>query len=405
MKIGLLNETKNPIDNRVALSPIQAKELMERFPDSTIVVQRSDIRVFSDDEYRNAGINVSDDLSDCDVLFGIKEVKSSTLIPSKHYIYFGHIAKKQAYNRPLLLAMMGKGITYTDYEYMVGADGKRLCAFGWWAGVVGVYYTLQGYGLRTGEYALPKPDLKFQMKDLKKQLLSTDLPKKKILVTGNGRVSQGAQFILDAIGATRLSKEEFCSNAPISQLSYTVACHEDLVSRTDNEPYSHDHFINHPELYKSNFMTWGRYADMLVTGHFWAPNQPVYLDEENLRDPDLRIKMIGDVTCDIKGSIKSTIRSSTHDDPFYDYNPNTGSEEKAFSGENNITVMAVDTCPNALAHDSSKYFGDMLIQHVFIPLLKGEADQSQVIRGATILDKGQLTERFSYLEAFAKGEE
>lgn len=405
MRIGLIKETKTPIDNRVALSPRQAKELMERFPDSTFVAQRSDIRVFSDEEYRDAGIIVSDDLSDCDVLFGIKEVEASQLLPSKHYVFFGHIAKKQAYNRPLLQSMMEKSITFSDYEYLVNADGKRVCAFGWWAGVVGVYYTLQGYGLRTGEFTLPKPDLKFKMDDLKNLLLSTPLPKKKILITGNGRVSQGAQYILDAIGVKRLTKEEFCSDEPVCQLSYTVACHEDLLERIDGESYSHEHFKYHPELYRSNFMTWGRHADILITGHFWSSNQPVYLSEDNLRDHSLRIKVIGDITCDIKGSIKSTIRSSTHDDPFYDYNPYTGKEEKAFSGENNITVMAVDTCPNALAHDASVFFGDMLTEHFFIPLLKGEAHLSKVITGATILRNGQLTEKFSYLEAFAKGEE
>ena len=126
-----------------------------------------------------------------------------------------------------------------------------------------------------------------------------------------------------------------------------------------------------------------------------------YLGEEDLRNKDMRIRMIGDVTCDIKGSIKSTVRPATHDDPYYDYNPMTEQDEPAFSSPNNISVMAVDTCPNALAMDTSAYFGEMLTKHVFEPLMKGE--HSEVIERSMILKDGVLTPRFNYLTDFAKG--
>lgn len=402
MKIALIKETKTPVDNRVALVPSQVAELNHNFPEHEIVVQSSDIRAYSDDEYRAAGVQVVKDVSDCDVLFGIKEAKIESLLPGKHYVFFGHIAKMQAYNRPLLQAFLKKGITFSDYEYMVDEKGIRVCAFGWWAGVVGVYYTLRGYGLRTGLYSLPKPDIKFTLEQLKANLRAIDLPKIKIILTGGGRVSQGAQYVLKEVGANYLSIDEFLATDTVDHLSYTFADADNLVAPKDpSMTFSFPDFFKHPENYKSDFYRFAKVSDLLICCHFWAPNNPVYLAAEDFVRPDFRIRMIGDVTCDIMGSVKSTLRSSTHDDPYYDYNPATREEEPAFSSERNITVMAVDTCPNALAMDTSAYFGEMLMKHVFTPLLKGE--HSPVVEGSTIVENGELTAKFAYLKDFSEG--
>lgn len=401
MKIGLLKETKSPVDNRVALTPVQVATLNKEYPDSEIVVQSSNIRAFSDDEYRKAGVKVVEDISDCDVLFGIKEAKISTLIPHKHYVFFGHIAKMQEYNRPLLKAFLNKGITFTDYEYLVDDNNIRLCAFGWWAGVVGVYYTLRGYGLKTGTFKLPKPDIKFTLEQLINNLKEIELPRVKLLVTGAGRVSQGTQYVLENIGAVRIDKNEYLIDAEVSTLTYTVADADLLVKRKDGTDFSWDHFIKKPYEYESDFMRWARHTNMLICAHFWAPDAPVYLSADDLRSSDNRIRMIGDVTCDIMGSIKSTIRPATHAQPYYDYNPFTEKEEQLFANKDNITVEAVDTCPNALPMDASEFFGSMLIPNVFEPLLRGE--DSQVISRATIVEEGHLSSRFSYLADFAKG--
>lgn len=402
MKIGLIRETKIPEDNRVALTPSHLAELQRSFPQDEFVVQSSDIRAYSDETYRKAGVRVTDNVDDCDILFGIKEADIRTLIPNKHYFFFGHIAKMQAYNRPLLQTLMAKHITFSDYEYLVDDDNRRVCAFGWWAGIVGTYYTLRGYGLRHHLYELPKPDKHFTLEKLTQALKSVELPHIKVLVTGNGRVSHGAQHILETIGAVRLTEEQFLADGPINALSFCSADADRLVTRNDGEEFSWDDFIHHPTAYRSDFMRWARKADVLVSAHFWAPEAPVYLSQEDLADPTLRIRFIGDVTCDIQGSIKSTLRASTHDEPFYDYNPQTGKEEPAFSNDSNISVMAVDTCPNALALDTSAYFGDMLMQHVLVPLLKRE--HSNIIQRATILEDGKLTPPFAYLEPFAKGD-
>ncbi len=399
MRIALIKETKTPVDNRVALSPKQVAELNRKFPQHSIIVQSSDIRAFSDNEYGAEGVKVAEDVSDCDVLFGIKEVNIDCLLPNKQYFFFGHFAKMQEYNRPLMLALMKKKITFCDYEYLVDENNIRVCAFGWWAGVVGVYYTLRGYGLKHKLYELPKPDRRFTLEQLLESLNSIQLPKIKLLVTGAGRVSQGAQFVLDKIGAYKMTEEVYLSDNPISTLSYSVADVDRLVKRKDGGMFSWENFTHNGKEYKSDFMRWARKTDVLICAHFWGPNAPVYLNEEDLRDQDMRIRMIGDVTCDIKGSVKSTVRPATHDAPYYDYNPFTEREEPAFSSDSNVTVMAVDTCPNALAMDTSEYFGEMLMKHVFEPMLKGE--QSDVIDRSMILKEGRLTERFGYLKEFA----
>lgn len=403
MKIGLIKETKIPEDNRVALSPAQVAKLNQEFPDSEIVVQSSDIRAFSDDEYRQAGVRVVGDLSDCDVLFGIKEAQIDSLIPDKHYFFFAHIAKMQAYNRPLLQAMLAKNLTFSDYEYLVDEKGERVCAFGWWAGVVGVYYTLRGYMLKMGRNSLPKPDRKFTLAQMRTILAIAQLPKVKILITGNGRVAQGATYVMRECRAQELTFEQFISDEPVDGISFYRAPVNELVKRKDGQSFDRNDFRNNPEQYESDFLKFAKHTDIFIPCHFWDPKAPVYLEQEDFVKYHLPIKMIGDITCDICGSIKSTVRPATHAEPYYDFNPVTCKEELPFSSQNNVTVMAVDTCPNALAIDASEYFGDMLTEYVFKPLLRGEGSISDVISKATIVKDGHLTERFSYLEDFSKG--
>lgn len=401
MKFALIRETKLPEDNRVALTPKQLSQLQAEYPHHTFKVQSSSIRAFTDDEYRREGISVVDDVSDCDVLFGIKEARIDTLLPNKHYFFFGHIAKLQEYNRPLLQAMIQKKITFSDYEYLVDSSNQRVCAFGWWAGVVGVYYTLRGYGLKYGLFNLPKPDRFFSLEQLFEFLQKVKLPPKKILVTGTGRVSHGVQYALEKIGAVRLSADDYLNERDVPSLSFVVTPLSDMVKQKDGHPFDRQEFNLHPEEYESDFMRWAKKIDILISAHFWGPKDPVYLTTDGLRSEGMHISMIGDITCDIKGSIMSTVRPSTHEDPYYDYNPITEQEEPAFSSDKNITVMAVDTCPNALAMDTSAYFGEMLQKHVLASMLSNT--YSEIIDRATIVRNGNLTERYSYMKPFSEG--
>lgn len=403
MKIGIIKETKCPVDNRVALTPGQIVALQKRYPQVEFIVQRSDIRAYHDDEYAALGISMSDDMSDCDVLFGIKETEISTIIPSRHYVFFGHVAKKQPYNQLLMKAMVQKGISFSDYEYFVDDDNIRLCAFGWWAGVVGTYYSFRAYGLKYGRFNLPKPDLKFTLNDLLGRLADVaHLCNCRVAVTGNGRVSQGAQYVLEHMKAMRVSSADYLSlPQQTEQLVYTVLSLSDLVEPSDlSKNFDRVDFKKNPSSYVSRFAPFSRHTDLLLSCHFWAPGQPVYLDEELLKDPEMSVRVIGDITCDIKGSIMSTVRSSTHDDPFYDFSLEKMDECPAFSNGDTITVMAVDTCPNALALDTSRYFGETLSEHIFPLIIEGRLDDPVMAR-ATILKDGRLTERYEYLKDYA----
>lgn len=401
MKIGILKETKVPVDNRVALTPGQVRELSLKYPNTKFKVQKSDLRAYTDDEYSKLGIEVADCVDDCEFLLGIKEADIRTLKENKHYMFFGHIAKMQPYNKPLFKTLLDKNISFSDYEYLVDSNGQRLVAFGWYAGVVGLYYTLRGWGIKNRLYELPKPDIKFSMSELINNLKGVEFGNIKIVITGNGRVSQGAQYILNQIGAVRLSPCDFVNGKEDKGLVYCVAALENLVaSNNPKMDFNHDDFVSHPENYHSIFMPFAYSADILLSCHFWRSGQPVYLTKESFLAPDFRIRMIGDITCDIQGSIQSTLRSSTHDDPFYDYNPMTGLEESAFSSPDNVTVMAVDTCPNALPRETSEYFGENLIKYVLGDLLDKGSDRSIILDRATIVRDGKLTERFNHLSDY-----
>lgn len=403
MRIGILRETKTPIDNRVALTPDQISHLSQKYPEAKFIVQSSQVRAYQDEEYIEKGIEVRPEVDDCDILFGIKEAAVDTLLPNKHYIFFGHIAKKQRYNIPLFKRLLDLRTTFSDYEYIVGDDGLRLVAFGWYAGVVGVYYTLMGWGLKTGAFTLPMPHHHFTIEEIINNLKKVDLSNIKIVLTGNGRVSHGAQHILKEIGASYLNPEEFLNQNDSEKPIYTVLGIEDLVTPISTDKvFDRNDFLENPTSYRSDFLKYAKSADIFISCHFWNNDQPVYLEKDDFTSHGFRLKVIGDITCDIQGSIKSTLRSSTHSDPFYDYNPHTQKEEPAFSDKDNITVMAVDTCPNALPRVTSQYFGEKLIEFVLDDLLRSNTDQSKILNRATIIKDGHLTPEFNYLSDYVK---
>lgn len=400
INIGILRETKVPADNRVALSPKQIILLKKEYPQFNFLVQSSKERIFSDDEYLKVGIDVVEDLSDCDYLFGIKEVDADVLIPGKHYFFFGHIAKMQSYNKALLQAMIDKNITFTDYEYLTRNDGKRTCAFGWWAGVVGTYETLRLYGLKYKCFELPAPDSSSSVESLKNNLRPT-LPVLKnrnvrILVTGKGRVSLGVQDILNSIGIRLAPAKKFLEKNETP--CYCVVCTEDLVSRLDGGHFKRSDFNTSPQCFMSNFDRYISNTDILICSHSWQPGQPVYVSKRTISNSQNQIKVIGDITCDINGSIKTTVRPSTHLNPFYDIDSDL-QEVPLFSDTDNISVMAIDNLPNALAREASTYFGERLCKYVF-PALLNKVNENLVINRATILEQGRLTEPYNYLNTF-----
>lgn len=400
MKIGIVKETKNPPDKRVPLSPEQCKQLSQDFPEIKLVVQSSDIRAFSDDEYIKNGITIKDEVSDCDVLIGVKEVKKEALLPNKTYFFFSHTIKEQPYNRDLLRLMLKKNIKMIDYETLTYPKQGRILGFGRYAGIVGAYNAFLALGKRTESFDIKPANLCRDYSELKEELKKVVLPQDyKIIISGDGRVGKGAEEIIHALGVYEVSPQDFI-NSTKNEPIYTQLSVKDYNKRKDGNPFSKSDFYNHPELFESNFKQFSKIGDMYIACHYWDAEAPFIFTREDAKSDEFKLNIIADISCDIDGPVASTIRPSTIDDPLYGYNPKTESETD-FMDKSSIGVMAVDNLPCELPRDASEDFGNELLTKV-LPNLIGE-DNDTIIERATICENGKLTSYFNYLQDYVDG--
>lgn len=400
LKLGIIKEGKVPIDKRVPITPDQCKTILSEFTGVEIYCQRSNIRCFHDDEYQQAGANMVDSVADCDVIIGVKEVPNSMLVDGKTHFFFSHTTKKQEYNRGLLQAILKKNVKLIDWEGLTNEAGQRLIAFGRYAGIVGAYNGILTYGRRYNLFHLSPAHECFDMADMQLEYAKVKLPAIKIVLTGGGRVSKGAMEVLTGMKIRKVSPIEFL-NEYFAEPVYTQLNTRDYNKHIAGGGFSRDEFYRNPTNYKSNFMQYARKADVLIAGAFWDPKAPVLFTKEEANESDFNIRIIADITCDIEGSIPSTKRPSTIDDPVYDYNSSDDKIETAFTDESNITVMAVDNLPCELPRNASEDFGKEFIKHILPNLLTGDKDN--ILKRATITENGHLTERYSYLQDYVDG--
>tara|TARA_R110002073_G_scaffold293194_2_gene458771 strand:+ start:50769 stop:51974 length:1206 start_codon:yes stop_codon:yes gene_type:complete len=401
MKFGIIKERKNPPDRRVVFSPQKLQELQEQFPEAKVKVESSDIRVFSDEQYKNAGSKVSNDVSDCDVMIGVKEVPIDALVPNKKYFFFSHTIKKQPYNRKLLLAILDKNIELYDHEVITEESGNRLIGFGRYAGIVGAYNGFRAWGLKHESFQLPKAETASDQQALIRELNGITLPSMKILLTGSGKVARGAKEMLDAMNIRSVSVEDYLAkgfNEPV----YCLADVLDYNKRKDGTVINNGDFYNHPEQYESNFMRFAKVTDYYIAGHFYGDGSPFLFTREDAKSSDFKIKLVADISCDIDGPVASTLRSSTIANPIYGYDPQTESEVD-YKDEKSITVMAVDNLPCELPKDASEGFGELFLEYVIPAFFNGDKDG--VLARAKMTENGRLTERYSYLQNYVEGKE
>ncbi len=402
LKVGILRETKNPPDMRVALPPKQCVTLLDKFKNIELYIQPSKLRTYTDDEYIELGLTLKEDISDCDILIGVKEVDIPYLIPNKTYLFFSHTAKKQPYNRELLNEILKKNIRLVDYEYLTDIHNIRLVAFGRWAGIVGAYNGFLGYGKKKKSYDLERAFECHDMDDFFKELKKVKLDTIKILVSGGGRVAHGAMEVIEALNIKKVSPQSFLKKQ-FDEPVFAQIDPWDYTKRKDDDVFDLEHFFKHPYEYKSNFLKYTKVTDIFIACHFWDTKAPVFMTKKQMKEKDFKISLIADVSCDVDGPIPSTVRASTIAEPFYDYNPNLEKETIAFSSVENITVMAVDNLPGEAPRNASIDFGNDLINKIF-PSLFGE-DTDGIIERATITKDGELYTNFKYLKAFSEGKE
>ncbi len=398
MKFGIIKERKTPPDRRVVFTPDELVRLQKEHPEAEIKVETSDIRIFPDSEYANSGIEVDTDMTDCDVLFGVKEVPVEALIPNKKYFFFSHTIKKQPYNKALLQAILHKNIELYDHETIVDENFKRLIGFGRYAGIVGMYNGIRAFGIKYGLFKLPKAETLQHREDLIIRLKRITLPPIKIVVTGNGKVGNGITEMLDAMKIKKVSVENYLTKN-YSDPVYCQITVLDYSKRKDGKPSEKYDFYDHPTEYTSDFERFSKVSNIFMAGHFAGNDSPVILSREMLMSKDNKIRVIADVSCDVGGPIESTLRASTIAEPIYGYLPAEHKEVDIFH-PSAIVVMAVDNLPCELPKDASEGFGEMFMEHVIPSFFNGDKDG--ILQRAKMTENGQLTERFKYLQSYVE---
>lgn len=397
LKIGILREEKVPHDRRVAFTPEQCKHIESTF-NVKIIVQPSDWRVIKDSQYTAAGITLQDNLTDCDILIGIKEVPAENLIPEKKYLFFSHTIKKQAHNKKLMKALIEKKICMIDYETMTDEHFNRIIGFGHYAGIVGTYNGILGYGLKYNLFNLKRAVDCADMNEVKEELKKVNLPNLKIIITGNGRVANGAIELAGMLHLRRITPYEF-THYTFREPTYTQLHSSNYNEPLDGSAWNTEKFYSHPDKFRSTFMKYARFCDLLIHCSYWNPKAPLLFTKQEMKSPEFGISVIADVTCDINGSIPSTTKASTIAEPFYGYDTKSEQETTAFS-KDAITVMAIDNLPCELPLNASEDFGKELIDKVLPFLLK--EDNNEMIERATIVKNGKLMPRFDYLKDYTQ---
>lgn len=396
---ALITERKNPPDRRVVFSPEKCQEVIKQFPEARIIVEASDVRIFPDEAYRKAGFEVLEDVSEAEVMLGVKEVPTDALIPNKKYFFFSHTIKKQPYNRRLLQTILEKEVTLFDHETVVYDNNRRLIGFGYYAGLVGAYNGFRALGIRDRIFELPKVEHLHDLKEVKSELDKISIPNVKIILSGTGKVTKGAKKILDQLKIREVSVEQYLSQE-FTEAVYCMIGVSDYNKRKDGGNFEKQEFYNNPSEYESDFMKFAKTSDVFITGHFYGNDAPYIFTRENAKHPDFRINLVADISCDVDGPIACTIRASTIANPFYGYDPNL-EQETEFDAPGAITVMAVDNLPCELPNDASKGFGDMFLEHVMPAFFNGDKD-GILKRSQITTSDGELTPKFSYLQRYVE---
>ena len=397
MTIGLIKEEKVPKDVRVALTPQQCVEIQNKYA-VKIVVETSADRCYSNDEYKNEGIELVNDLSNCDIILGIKEVPIDKLIEGKTYLFFSHTKKKQPYNQKLMHALIKKKIRMIDYEALTHNDGQRILGFGFFAGVVGAHNGLLTYGKKYDLYDLKAAHECKDLEEMSLQYQQVHFPNFKIAVTGSGKVASGIVDVMDRADIEFVEPEDFLEN----EFEYPVYTHlkgATLYRRKDNGKYAREDFHSNPQDYECLFKEYLSKTDILMNGIYWDTNIERLFEKQDIQHADYKMNVISDITCDVDGSVPLNVGASTIDNPVYGIDKANFNKTQPYQNTNDVVdLMAVDNLPNELPRDASFHFGQHLEKFILPELLM---ENSDIIARVIICENGKLTPPFDYLADYA----
>ncbi|MFP4470497.1 MAG: bifunctional lysine ketoglutarate reductase /saccharopine dehydrogenase family protein [Bacteroidales bacterium] len=432
-KIGIRHEDKYTMERRTPLPPHYVKRLTHK--GIKVYVESSPKRVFTDSEYKSAGAVVTKSLADCPVIFGVKEMPVSFFESGKTYVFFSHVIKGQFYNMPMLRKMMEKKCNLIDYEKIADDAGRRLIFFGRYAGLAGMINSLWSLGQRLKHQGLETPFLRIRQSYNYRSLadaeqavrevgelirvwgLPDELMPFTIGFTGYGNVSQGAQHIANLLPAVEITPEELLnlkhSGRYSNRLVYKVVFKEEDLSKPKDpdQPFELQDYYAHPEKYQNQFEQFAPHLSVLMNCMYWDDRYPRLITKDFMEkmylQGNMKLKVIGDVTCDPDGSIEFTHKGTEIEDPVFVYDPLKRKPAMGFQGDG-ILVMAVDILPSELPRESSESFGEALVD--FVPAIAKanyDADFENVdlppeIKRATILHQGKLTPDYQYIEEYLK---
>jgi alanine dehydrogenase len=365
-------------------------------PNVTVRVQSSPNRCFSDREYEAAGVEVVEDMEGCDVILGIKEIPIDRIEPGKKHLFFSHTRKQQPYNRDMFRAIVEREATLIDYECLEHEDGARIIGFGFFAGIVGAHNGIMAYGTRTGTFHLERVYRQRSFRELIHTYFGLKLPNVKIAVTGSGRVAHGVLEIMNLMGVREVETGEF-REREFEYPVYVQLKGQDLYARKDDGSYSRSDFHANPTEYRCLFEEYLSSTDILMNGVYWDRSIPRLFSREALQEEGFRIQTISDITDDEGGSVPVNLGDQTIEDPVYGVDRRTFAKTPPYM-KGSVDVLAVSNLPNELPRDASRYFGEQLIKFVLPGLVSGG---EPAVERATMVDKGVLTPRFSYLASYA----
>ena len=381
-------------ENRAPFSPSQISDLLINFSNLKIIVQPSERRCFKNEDYLKAGAQITDDLSSADIIFGVKEVDISTLIKDKTYLFFSHTSKVRQYigrtikdktiiyKKELLREVIKKNITLIDYENIrdVSGEGYRYLGFGRFAGIIGTYNTLNLYLKLYNKQPLSRVFEINNYEQIKKIISKQNFNKIKILLTGSGRASKGAIEMLKHANIKQVSINDYLNNKYSKAIFSNISAKEHMERKDGKDISKVKNYL---------FDT-----DIFIACHYWDPKFPKLFFPKHINEFK-NLKIIGDITCDINGSVPTTIRSTSIAKPYYSIDIDSMKEiDLGFKG---ISIMAVDNLPSELPRDASEEFGSSVISEILPYLI--DKDDGRINR-ATTASNGKFCENFAYLNDF-----